>query len=331
MKPASHPPHTLWKLLRDSHIPAPSTIGYVSSRARSSRTIASAKGLYRMPPVHNVTHVPVHLRELAMPRNTLRAALVLALALMALGRGFAAESYRVVRAYPHDQQAFTQGLVYLDGHLYESTGIEGKSSLREEDLESGRIFQFHDVPGQYFAEGLTDWGSTLIQLTWKSHLALVYDRGTFRFLRSFPVKYEGWGLTHDASNLILSDGTATLHFFNPGTFQETRSITVKDHGKTVTQLNELEFIHGEIYANVWHSDRIARIAPSTGKVLDWIDLTGLLAPTDRSNNEAVLNGIAYDAAHDRLFVTGKLWPKVFEIKVVPSQSRTPDAAKSHPR
>ena len=238
----------------------------------------------------------------------------------------AADSYRIVHAYPHDQQAFTQGLIYIAGHLYESTGIEGKSSLREEDLESGRILQFHDVPGQYFAEGLTDWGSTLIQLTWQSHIALLYDRATFRFLRSFPVKYEGWGLTHDTASLILSNGTATLHFFDPATFHETRSITVKDHGKPVLQLNELEFIHGEIYANIWHSDRIARIAPASGKVLGWIDLTGLLPASERSNNEAVLNGIAYDAPHDRLFVTGKLWPKLFEIQIVPD--KTPSA---HPR
>ena len=274
---------------------------------------------------------PHHKQKRAVPRTTRRVALVVALALIALGRGFAADSYRIVHAYPHDQQAFTQGLLYIDGHLYESTGIEGQSSLREEDLESGRILQLHDVPSKYFAEGLTDWGSTLIQLTWQSHIALVYDRATFRFLRSFPVQYEGWGLTHDAHNLILSDGSATLHFFDPATFHETRSITVKDHGKPVPQLNELEFIHDEIYANVWHSDRIARIAPATGKVLGWIDLTGLLPSSEHSNNEAVLNGIAYDPAHDRLFVTGKLWPRLFEIKVVPSQSKTSSARQNIPR
>jgi len=270
-------------------------------------------------------------RKRPVPQATHRVALLVALALLALGRGFAADSYRIVHAYPHDQQAFTQGLLYIDGHLYESTGIEGKSSLREEDLESGRILQLHDVPSKYFAEGLTDWGSTLIQLTWQSHIALVYDRATFRFLRSFPVQYEGWGLTHDAHNLILSDGSPTLHFFDPVTLHETRSITVKDHGKPVPQLNELELIHGEIYANVWHTDRIARIAPATGKVLGWIDLTGLLPSSERSNNEAVLNGIAYDPAHDRLFVTGKLWPRLFEIKVLPHPSKTSGARQNIPQ
>jgi glutaminyl-peptide cyclotransferase len=233
----------------------------------------------------------------------------------------AADSFRVVHAYPHDQQAFTQGLLFLDGHLYESTGIQGKSSLRMEDLETGRILRYQDVPSPYFAEGLTEWGTTLIQLTWQSHVALVYDRATFRFLRSFHFEGEGWGLTHDAKNLILSDGTAVLRYYDPSTFLETKSITVKDRGAPVTQLNELEFIHGQIYANIWHSDRIARISPATGSVLGWIDLNGLLPESERSNPEAVLNGIAYDRAHDRLFVTGKLWPKLFEIKVVPDQRK----------
>jgi glutamine cyclotransferase len=226
-----------------------------------------------------------------------------------------AADYRVVHTYPHDQQAFTQGLIFVDGHLYESTGIEGKSSLREEDLETGRILQFHEVSDKYFAEGLTEWGNTLVQLTWQTHIGFVYDRATFRFLRSFTYDGEGWGLTHDTKNLILSDGSAQLRFLDPVSFRETRRITVIDRGKAVTQLNELEFIHGEIYANIWHADRIARISPATGKVIGWIDLTGLLPAGEHSSAEAVLNGIAYDAAHDRLFVTGKLWPRIFEIKI----------------
>jgi glutamine cyclotransferase len=253
--------------------------------------------------------------------RAIRILLVVFVGACAASQALAADSYRVVHAYPHDQQAFTQGLICIDGHLYESTGIQGKSSLREEDIETGRILRYQDVPSQYFAEGLTDWGSTLIQLTWQSHVALVYDRATFRFLRSFPYQGEGWGLTHDAKSLILSDGTATLHFFDPATFRETRSITVKDHGKPVDRLNELEFIHGQIYANVWHTDRIARISPATGKVMGWIDLSGLLPGSQRSNPEAVLNGIAYDTVHDRLFVTGKLWPRLFEIQVVPKQGK----------
>jgi glutaminyl-peptide cyclotransferase len=248
-------------------------------------------------------------------------AIAVALVLTAAALAHAADTYHVVHAYPHDQQAFTQGLVYVNGHLYESTGIEGRSSLREVDLETGRILQFHVVPDQYFAEGLTDWKDMLIQLTWQSHVAFVYDRATFRLLRTLHYDGEGWGLTHDTKSLILSDGTATLRFFDPETFHEVRRITVKDSGKPVTQLNELEYIHGEIYANIWHSDRIARISSATGRVLGWIDLKGLMPRDQLSNDEAVLNGIAYDTAHDRLFVTGKLWPKVFEVTIIPGKAK----------
>ena len=252
------------------------------------------------------------MRILAFYRTFAAAVLVAAASL-----AFAADGYRVVHAYPHDPQAYTQGLLYEDGYLYESTGLNGRSSLRMVDLETGRVLQRADVPEKYFAEGLTNWGSTLIQLTWQSHIAFVYDRFSFRQLRTFSYNGEGWGLTQDGKNLILSDGTSTLRFFDPATFREVRHIVVKDHGAQVTQLNELEFVHGEIYANVWHTNRIARISPSTGQVLGWIDLAGLLAPGQVSDPEAVLNGIAYDAARDRLFVTGKLWPRLFEIKVVP--------------
>lgn len=233
----------------------------------------------------------------------------------------AADGFRVVASYPHDRDAFTQGLVYIDGHLYESTGMNGKSSLREEDLATGGIVRFHDVPHQYFAEGLTDWGNTLVQLTWETHIGFIYDRATFRLLKTFQYAGEGWGLTHDAKSLILSDGTAALKFMDPATFKLTRTITVHDHGKPVTQLNELEWIHGEIWANVWHTDHIARISPTTGNVLGWIELNGLLGESERTNSEAVLNGIAYDSAHDRIFVTGKLWPRIFEIKVVPAATK----------
>jgi glutamine cyclotransferase len=238
------------------------------------------------------------------------AAILLPAAILA----HAQERYRVVHVFPHDQHAFTQGLIYVDGHLYESTGIEGKSSLREEDLETGRILRMQSVPDRYFAEGLTDWKNTLIQLTWQSHVAFVYDRATFHLLRTFSYTGEGWGLTHDAKTLILSDGTAVLRFLDPETFKETRRITVKDRGAPVSKLNELEFIHGQIYANVWYADRIARISPETGRVLGWIDLKGLMPRDQLSGDGAVLNGIAYDAAHDRLLVTGKLWPRIFEIK-----------------
>ncbi|WP_239461953.1 glutaminyl-peptide cyclotransferase [Occallatibacter savannae] len=249
----------------------------------------------------------------------MRFFLVFAMTLFFASNGGSA-TYRILQAYPHDEHAFTQGLLYIDGHLYESTGIQGQSTLREEDLETGRILRMQLVSDQYFAEGLTDWKNTLVQLTWKSHIGLVYDRATFQLLRTFRYEGEGWGLTHDAKSLILSDGTADLRFFDPDTFKQVRRITVKDHGKLVTKLNELEFIHGEIYANVWYSDRIARISPANGRVLGWIDLKGLTPRDQLSSDQAVLNGIAYDSQHDRLFVTGKLWPKVFEIAVTSNTS-----------
>ncbi len=252
-----------------------------------------------------------------MRLSTFARPVAAACALIAAAFAGAADTYQIIHAYPHDQQAFTQGLIYLNGYLYESTGLKGHSSLRMEDVESGRILKFQDVPSRYFAEGLTSWGSTLIQLTWQSHTALVYDRSTLRFLRTFPYDGEGWGLTQDGKNLILSDGSAALRFFDPATFHQVRKIIVKDRGVPVTELNELEFIHGQVYANIWHSDRIARISPVNGTVLGWVDLTGLLPDSRRTNPEAVLNGIAFDAVHDRIFVTGKLWPKIFEIKVIP--------------
>jgi glutamine cyclotransferase len=252
------------------------------------------------------------------------------IAISAATLAFADDSYRVVHTYPHDPRAYTQGLVYVDGHLYESTGLNGRSSLRMDDLATGQVLQSAAVPSQYFAEGLTNWGSTLVQLTWQSHVAFVYDRFSFRLLRTFHYDGDGWGLTEDGKNLILSDGTAEIRFFDPNTFREVRHITVKDRGAPVTQLNELEYIHGQIYANVWHTDRIVRISPATGQVLGWIDLAGLLPASERSDPEAVLNGIAYDAAHDRLFVTGKLWPKLFEIKVVPGKTKIVPAHRAIP-
>jgi glutaminyl-peptide cyclotransferase len=251
------------------------------------------------------------------PPNRFRALVFIVFSLALASLVHAADTYRVVHTYPHDPHAFTQGLIFVDGHLYESTGLNGQSSLRMVDLDTGRVLQEEPVDSKYFAEGLTSWGSTLVQLTWESHTALIYDRFSFRMLRTLSYSGEGWGLTADTKSLILSDGTDTLRFFDPATFHETRRVTVKDRGKPVTELNELEYVHGQIYANIWHSDRIARIAPETGKVLGWIDLKGLLPDNDRASPEAVLNGIAYDAGHNRLFVTGKLWPKLFEIEVVP--------------
>ena len=229
------------------------------------------------------------------------------------------DGYQVVHTYPHDPAAFTQGLVFIDGHLYESTGRNGHSSLRMVDLTTGWVLKEYDLQQDHFAEGLTDWRDTLIQLTWTSGVAFVYDRSTFAVRQTLHYSGEGWGLTHDATSLILSDGSPTLRFFDPKTFREIRKITVRDDGTPVKNLNELEYVHGEIYANIWHDNRIARISPTTGRVLGWIDLSGLLGAGDVSDPEAVLNGIAYDAKSDRIFVTGKLWPKLFEIQIVPKR------------
>ena len=193
------------------------------------------------------------------------------------------DAYQIVHVYPHDPTAFTQGLIYLDGHLYESTGLNGASSIRMEDLSSGRVLQKYDLPSEYFGEGLTDWDSNLIQLTWKAHQGFVYDRFSFSLLRTFPYQGEGWGLTQDGTQLIMSDGTSYLRFLNPKSFRETRRIKVTDEtGRPVENLNELEYIHGEIYANIWETDNIVRVSPRTGKILGWIDLSAII---DKSRTE----------------------------------------------
>jgi glutamine cyclotransferase len=226
-------------------------------------------------------------------------------------------TYSVVHAYPHDPRAFTQGLIYLDGYLYESTGLKGQSSLRMVDLPTGRVIRQQAIAPQFFAEGLVNWKSHLIQLTWQAGLAFCYDQFSFREERRFRYPGEGWGLTQDGRHLFFSDGTPDIRVLNPETFVQTARLHVIDGGAPVQELNELEYVRGEIYANVWQTDRIARISPVTGKVNSWIDLTGLLPDSERSMPVDVLNGIAYDRAGDRLFVTGKLWPKLYEIKVVP--------------
>jgi glutamine cyclotransferase len=227
--------------------------------------------------------------------------------------------YQIVHTFPHDPTAFTEGLVFDGGFLYEGTGLEGQSTLRKTQLETGQVLQRHDLLPDVFGEGITIFGDRIIQLTWKSQLGYVYDKQTFRLLREFTYPTEGWGITQDGKQLIMSDGTATLYFLNPDTFERTRQVEVHSDTGPVTQLNELEYVQGEVYANVWQTDRIARIALDTGQVLGWIDFSGLLSAEDRRAPVDVLNGIAYDAEHDRLFVTGKLWPKLFEIKLVASK------------
>ena len=224
--------------------------------------------------------------------------------------------YKVVNAYPHDPDAYTQGLIYRGGFLYESTGRNGQSTLRKVKLETGVVLQQRQVDSAHFAEGLTEWKGRLFQLTWQSNIAFVYDLATFAPVKTLRYPGEGWGLTAGTDGLILSDGTADLRVLDPDTFRELRRVTVKDAGVAIDQLNELEFVRGEVWANVWHENRIARIDPKTGRVIGWIDLSGLMGMY-RLEAEAVLNGIAYDATSGRLFVTGKLWPKLFEIQIVP--------------
>ena len=221
--------------------------------------------------------------------------------------------YRVIRSYPHDRQAFTQGLVYEGGFFYEGTGLHGRSSLRKVDPVSGRILKEIRLEPSHFGEGITVFGDRIVQLTWLSHMGFVYDKTSFRLLKTFAYPQEGWGVTHDGERLIMSDGTSVLHFLDPNDFREVATVGVHDERGPVTGLNELEYVQGVIYANVWPTDRIAVIHPRTGRVEAWMDLKGLLGKTD-SQGVDVLNGIAYDARGDRLFVTGKLWPKVFEIQ-----------------
>ena len=226
-------------------------------------------------------------------------------------------SYKVVRTYPHSTQSYTEGFFYLNGLFYEGTGLAGHSALLSIRPETGKVVQENDLDARFFGEGIVDVGPNILEWTWQSHVGFVVDRFSFRVLREFHYTGEGWGMTRINNEIVTSDGSSTLRFRDANTFAETRHITVHDGLSSVDQLNELEYVKGEIYANVWHTDRIVRISPKDGKVLGWIDLRGLLPDSQRVNGEAVLNGIAYDAKGDRLFVTGKQWPTIFEIKLVP--------------
>ncbi len=226
-------------------------------------------------------------------------------------------TYKVVKTYYHDPKAFTQGLTFEDGFLYESTGLHGISTLRKVELATGRILQIRKLPAEFFAEGLTLYRDKIIQLTYKAHVGFVYTKDNFELLRRFDYATEGWGITHDGKRLIMSDGTSTLYLLDPETFEQTGRIEVHDNNRRVSGLNELEYVKGEIFANVWPTELVVRISPQTGQVTGWIYLTGLLPLQDRTRQVDVLNGIAYDAVNDRLFVTGKFWPKLFEIKLVP--------------
>jgi glutaminyl-peptide cyclotransferase len=225
-------------------------------------------------------------------------------------------TYKIVKTYPHDRQAFTQGLEYVNGVLYESTGQNGQSGIRRVNLETGEVLQRQPLDAKYFGEGITIWGDTLLQLTWQAEIGFVYDVKTFKQTKTFTYQGEGWGLTHDGTRVIMSDGSSALRFLDPKTLKETGRINVRDGATPIDRLNELEMVKGEVFANVWTTKRIVRISPKTGQVTGWLDLEGILDAREAAGAD-VLNGIAYDAAGDRLFVTGKWWPKLFEIKVVP--------------
>lgn len=224
--------------------------------------------------------------------------------------------YRVVNRYPHDPNGFTQGLVFVDGFLFEGTGLRGRSSLRKVDVITGKILQYRNLPAHFFGEGVTVYHNKVIQLTWRAHQGFVYDKDTFQLLGTFHYPTEGWGITHDGEHLIMSDGTSILYFLDPDTYKVKRRIKVRGPGGPVSNLNELEYVQGLILANIWKTDMIVQISPDTGDIVGWIDLRGLLGPEDRVQRVDVLNGIAYDQRNDRLFVTGKLWPRLFEIKLI---------------
>jgi glutaminyl-peptide cyclotransferase len=238
-----------------------------------------------------------------------------ALLLLVITPAQADTRWKLVKSYPHDSAAFTEGLIFIDGMLYESTGQYGASQIRQVRLEDGAVLRSVSLASLYFGEGLVNWGDQLLSLTWRNHIGFRWDRATFRQTGSFVYPGEGWSLTQDGARIIMSDGTADLRFLDPETLEQTGRITVTWEGKPVRMLNELEYVKGEILANIWMTNRIARIDPATGKVIDWIDLGKLVRRLKLSDADAVPNGIAYDAKRDRLFVTGKYWPKLYEIRL----------------
>jgi glutamine cyclotransferase len=223
--------------------------------------------------------------------------------------------YKVVKTYPHDGNAFTQGLEYREGVLYEGTGLPGRSSLRKVELATGKVLQQIPIDAKYFGEGITVLNRQIVQLTWTTGIGFVYDQGSFQQKRSFNYTGEGWGLANDGQEIYMSDGSPEIRILDPATLQTLRKFTVRDQSGPVRMLNELEIVRDELYANVWQTDLILRISPKDGKVLGVIDLSGILPAADKPKAD-VLNGIAYDRLGNRLFVTGKLWPKLFEIELV---------------
>jgi glutaminyl-peptide cyclotransferase len=291
-------------------------VATTSSSPLATAVVAAEPARNTQPMVATVADSP-----LALPTNepTLVAEAAAQLAVTTTPGVIPVYTYDVVNVYPHDPNAFTQGLVFDGEMLYEGTGLNGRSSLRRVNLTSGEVLQQVDLEPAYFGEGIVVWGDQIIQLTWQNQLGFIYDKTTFEQLRTFTYPTQGWGITHDGRRLIMSDGSAKLYFWDPETLTPVDAVDVYDLNGPVYQLNELEYIDGEIWANIWQTDRIARIDPVTGQVLGWIDLSGLLTPEERARADG-LNGIAYLSEGDRLFVTGKLWPKLFEIRLKPASA-----------
>ena len=238
-------------------------------------------------------------------------------------------SFKIIRTYPHDEKAFTQGLVFHGGFLYEGTGLYGRSSVRKVRLETGEVVRRRELPDNVFGEGLTLWRDRLIQVTWRSETGYIYDEASFRLIGQFHYRGEGWGITSDGKQLIMSDGSATLRVLDPDTLAVKRKIEVRDGGMPVSGINELEYVKGEIYANIFPTDRIARISPRTGRVLGWVDLSSLRGREGPWLRADALNGIAYASGQDRLFVTGKFWPAIFEIALPPRMGVEDARARPH--
>lgn len=277
-----------------------------------------SEGAVTLIPLPIATAYPVPELPTAYPSQPTFQVQIQPAATVPLVSGVPVYGYRIVNSYPHDPAAFTQGLVYIgDETLLEGTGQRGASSLRRVALQTGEVLQQHDLEEQFFGEGIVLWQDRLIQITWQSQTGFVYDAESFAELARFRYPTEGWGITHDGTQLIMSDGSDTLYFWNPETLAEVGRVAVFDDNGPVVRLNELEFINGEVWANIWQTDRIARIDPTTGQVVGWVDLAGLLSAADRQQRVDVLNGIAWDGENGRLFVTGKWWPKLFEIELIP--------------
>jgi glutamine cyclotransferase len=280
----------------------------MASKACGLRQMIHRSGLYRAIVFLCIALAPAYAQSLREPEAK-------------HARGY---TFKVVRQYPHDSSAFTQGLACRDGFFYEGTGLTGQSSLRQVRIATGEVVRRVNLPPDIFGEGITLLNNQVVQLTWLSKTGFVYDLKDFHLLRKFSYSGEGWGLATDGHDLFMSDGSSEIRVLDSKTFIDKRRIKVRDNAHPIEQLNELEFVAGEIFANVWHTERIARISPRTGQVLGWIDLTGLLSPIYHVGPEAVLNGIAYDSRSKRLFVTGKLWPQIFEIKILPKKLPRPE-------